>query len=83
MYLGHCPANNNFKVTEIWAKYAEREKYKENGLKEGTMIYVKENDGKNILITLNTEEYYFTYEEALNICGNVILKNKTKVKKLV
>lgn len=90
MYLTNCKENTYFEITEIWFPYEDRDFYKKRGIDEQKIIYVLENNEQitissqiqieDKLETINTT---FSYEDSLQIWGNVltnkIAKNKQKI----
>ena len=78
MYLSHCPKDNYFKITELWLSYEEREFYNNNGLYEGDIVYVLENN-EQIKALKENVQYSFTKKQASLIYGQKIVeKNKQK-----
>ena len=83
MYITNCKENTYFEITEIWFHYNERIEYAKRGIEEGTVVYILKNNDEQI--TVNSEsniETSFTYDEALNICGEPLQK-KPKIKSMI
>lgn len=91
MYLAHCTKNTYFEITEIWFPYDDRKLYSKRGIDEEKIVYVLENNNEQITISsqiqiedkLETINTTFSYEDSLQIWGNVLTKkiaqNKQKI----
>lgn len=79
MYLTNCKENTYFEITEIWFHYNERIEYAKRGIEEGRILYILEKKNNHIIVNSESNiETSFTYDEALQICGETQKKPKTK-----
>ena len=83
MYLTHCEENTYFEITEIWFHYYERMEYAKREIEEGKVLYISEKNDKHIIV--NSESNIvtsFTYDEAMQICGEQLQK-KPRTKSII
>ena len=79
--LTSCPKQKYFDVLELWFYYNEKMAYSNFGLMENERIFVSDKTAEYIVIETKISSLNISYEQAQNICGEVVLsKQKPKMK---